>query len=185
MKKAGLFLAIFTIALFSFFFLIHTKEHEKEGIRETFRDSVRVLNLRIEEFYVKNSNLIAAFDSIGSENIRLQTKRESIKSDWAHAKDEAKKICDTVIINRLDSIFVASEVLCDSILTNKSSQIVTLQGVISNDSSIIDLKDSVISLQGDVISDYKESEKKLKRKALFLKIGGGVLVVLTAISLLN
>lgn len=181
-RRAVLLIILSIILVFSFFF--HRTQQEKEGLKQDFRDSIRVLNSKIEGYYIKNSNLIQAFDSVEVVNTHLKIKRESIKSDWTNAKDEAKKICDTLVINRLDSIYVASEVVCDSLLNNKDFQIDNLQQVISNDSSIISLKDSVISLQENVILDFEDSEKKLKRRNLFLKIGSGALVVLTVIALI-
>lgn len=182
--RASLLIGILLILLCSTLYLLWDRQSYRESFNGEYQDKVAEFNRTIQAKFAENTILRNQVDSIRSATVRVDTKRESIKSDWREKIVEGKAKCDTVYLNSLDSIFTLSDAYCDTAVMNRDVQIMKLEEIISNDSTIITHKDSIISLQVDYVLDMEEAIKKEKRKNLILKIGGGVLIVLTAISLL-
>lgn len=182
MKKI---LPIITVLLLSaVIYLLYDRQQYRDGFNSSYQDKVAVLNSRIAKKFIENHKLRQAVDSINSVLPQVDIKRESIRGDWREKIVEGKPKCDTVYLNSLDSMFLLSNDFSDTAILNRDVIIEDLEKIIKNDSLIVADKDSVISATVDHIIDMEEQIKKEKRKNLVLKIGGAVLVVLTALALI-
>lgn len=152
---------------------------DRQGYRTSFNDGyqtkVRSLESQIEVKEVANRNLLAVADSIATENAGLNGRRIEAKTKWRDKFIEVKADCDSVNLSELEALHITSELVCDTMLFNKDLQIDALKEVISNDSVIVQAKDSIIDLYSTAYVELEEKADKDKKKSFRrgLKIGFG------------
>lgn len=177
MKNAIIIAAVLTLIIYAGYIVIKSEKekHESENARLEYETKVSQLNADIAHYSKKNKDLISEVKDLKKANDIHRNKRSEIKTEWRDRYLKAKSSpCDTNVINDLGKIHEKSEVQCDSSIANLETQVLKLEEVVSNDSTIILSKDSIITLSNEVIQNQDKQLKKEKRKALFLKIGAGI-----------
>lgn len=167
-------IAIFLLGVAVILLLLDRQDY-RTSFNEGYQTKVRSLESQIETKEVENRNLLVVADSIATENAKLNGKRAEVKTKWRDKFVEVMIDCDTTKLKELNETHIQSEILCDSVINNMSLQIGKLKWVISNDSTIIAMKDSINGLCADAYLDLEEKTEKDKKKSFWkgLKIGFG------------
>lgn len=153
--------------------LLYDRQSYKQYFETGYYNKVRELNSEIEGHYIANRNILIYVDSVETENVKLNGRRSEGKTKWRNKYIEVFADCDTVNLAELNSLHIESELICDTVLFQKDLQIDALKKVISNDSTIIQLKDSVINVYADAYLDLEERSKRDKRKGFLKGFGVG------------
>lgn len=128
-------------------------------------------------------------DTLEKKLAVIQQARFEMKPVWNNAVVIAKEKPDTSAIKELDRLHNISEKNCEEAIGYLQNQVTEYQGISLEKDTVIQARDSTISIQNAVIdhqngqlADKDKQVKKEKRKVFFAKVFTGVALVLMVLA---
>lgn len=145
--------------------LLYSRQQYREAFNESYQDKVKELNSKVETKFIENKKLLDEVSDLKAANEVHRTKRAEVKVKWMDKFIEVQSACDSLNLNELHSLHMESEMACDTLVFGLELQVDKLEKVISNDSVIVQAKDSIIDLYSTAYVELEEKADKDKNKS--------------------